>query len=223
MDRQELIRNIMAGIFFLGGIILIGMFIFTIGRNKGLAEPKFQMTVLFKNVGGLNAGAPVRLAGVTVGNVEAIDFLDDDVDGRRVKVTLNIFDKYKKQIKKSTTFAIRTEGILGEKLIESYVDEDKGAVDITKPVIGIDPVDVQDLAVVFSDAAESFTKTAQELSEIDMVELAEVMTESSKALLVTSEGINDILQEMDEIGSKSKRLFDRIEQRVIEGDLFKVF
>ena len=46
---------------------------------------------------------------------------------------------------------------------------------------------------------------------------------SSRALLNTSAGINEILGELEDISVKSKRLFDRIEQMVIDGKLFKVF
>ncbi|MCA9399193.1 MAG: MCE family protein, partial [Candidatus Omnitrophica bacterium] len=156
MNKNEFIKSLLAGIFFLSGVVLIILFIFTIGKDKGLAESKFEVTVLFRNVGGLNEGAPVRLSGVTVGSVGSIDFMDQAVEGRHVKVVLNVFEKYKRQVRKSTTFAIRTEGILGEKLIESYVDEEKESLDIDQPIIGLDPVDVQDLAVVFASAAESF-------------------------------------------------------------------
>jgi len=49
------------------------------------------------------------------------------------------------------------------------------------------------------------------------------MEDSSRSLLITSEGVNDIMDEMQDITRKSKRMFDRLEQKIIEGDLFKVF
>ncbi|MBU0469741.1 MAG: MCE family protein [Candidatus Omnitrophica bacterium] len=222
-EKKDLSKKFFAGVFFLMGIALLFVVIFTIGSNKGFAQKKFQLQVLFKNVGGLMEGSPVRLSGVNIGNVSSIDFLDRDVMNRRVAVVLNIYSRYKKQFDKNISFSIKTEGILGEKLVEIYVLEGPGTVDLSKPIIGEDPFDVQDLAVVFSNAAESFTKTSRELSEIDMVELSRVMAESSKALLVTSEGINFIMDDLDEIAKKAKRLIDRIEQQTIEGTLFKVF
>ncbi|OGX09811.1 MAG: hypothetical protein A2306_09000 [Omnitrophica WOR_2 bacterium RIFOXYB2_FULL_38_16] len=222
-EKKDFAKKFFAGAFFLLGILLIFVVIFTIGSNKGFAQKKFQLKVLFKNVGGLMEGSPVRLSGVNIGNVSSIDFLDVEVMNRRVAVTLNIYSKYKKQFNKNIKFSIKTEGILGEKLVEIYVLEGPGTVNLSGPIIGEDPFDVQDLAVVFSNAAESFTKTSRELSEIDMVELSKVMAESSKALLVTSEGINSIMSDLDEIANKAKRLIDRIEQQTIDGTLFKVF
>ena len=124
---------------------------------------------------------------------------------------------------KNVRFAIKTEGILGEKLVEIYVVDSTGKIDFNQPILGEDPLDVQDLAEVFARAAESFTKTSEEMSEIDMVELSEIMSESSRALLITAKGINRIMDELEEIVQKSKRLLDRVEQRIIEGSLFKVF
>lgn len=222
VDKEEVFKRVLAGFFFIGGIILIGLFVFTIGKDKGIADTKIKIEVLFKNVGGLSEGAPVRLSGVTIGNVHTIDFLKENLEGYRVKVVLNIYEKYKDQLAYSSRFAIHTEGILGEKLVEIYADSES-KLDLSKPIFGEEPLNVQDLASVFFDTAESFKKTAKEMEQVDMVELARVMQESSEALLTTAQGINSILTELEEVAKKSKRLIDRVEQKVIEGDLFKVF
>ena len=69
MDKKDLVKKSIAGLFFILSIGLIVTVVFVIGVGKGLTEPKFHMTVLFKKVGGLATGAPVRLSGVTVGTV----------------------------------------------------------------------------------------------------------------------------------------------------------
>ncbi len=223
MTNNDFIKRFSAGVFLIAGVVMIFMFIATLGRDKGLARDKFQVTVLYRNIGGLVIGAPTRLAGVNVGSVTEIAFLDEEIEGRQVKIVLNIFNRYKKQFAQGLVFAIRTEGVLGSKIVEIYPVEGAPAIDITRPVLGNDPIDVQDLAKEFSQAAEAFTKTAQEMSRIDMFELSEVMIESSRALLETSKGINGILDEMEDITIKSKRMFDRIEEKVINDELFKVF
>jgi ABC-type transporter Mla subunit MlaD len=148
-------------------------------------------------VGGLTAGSPVRLSGVTVGVVANIDFLDEEVAGRGVKVELNLYKKFQKQLYKSTRFAIITEGVLGEKIIEITTSPGFRRADITTPIIGEDPLDVQNLAETFGDTAVS--------------------------LLEASKSIQGIINEVRDISAATKRLLNRIEQRVIEGNLFKVF
>ncbi len=223
MDKKELTKELLAGLFFFLGIFLLVTFVIILGGNKGLAQSKFQVTVLYRNVGGLMEGAPVRLSGVNVGTVDRVEFLNREFDGRRVAVTLNILSKYRKQLENNLRFTIQTEGILGEKLIEIDVLREGPKVDLKNPVIGEDPLDVEDMAEVFAKAAESFTATADQLNKIDVVGLSSVLEDSSQSLLITSRGINEIMEELQEITKKTKRLLDRVEQKIIEGNLFKVF
>ena len=115
MDKKELTKELLAGLFFFLGIFLLVTFVIILGGNKGLAQSKFQVTVLYRNVGGLMEGAPVRLSGVNVGTVDRVEFLNQEFDGRRVEVTLNILSKYRKQLENNLRFSIQTEGILGRK------------------------------------------------------------------------------------------------------------
>ena len=223
MEKKELTKELLAGLFFFLGIFLLVTFVIILGGNKGLAQSKFQVMVLYRNVGGLMEGAPVRLSGVNVGTVDSVEFLDREFDGRRVAVTLNILSKYRKQLENNLRFTIQTEGILGEKLIEIDVLREGPKADLKNSVIGEDPLDVEDMAEVFAKAAESFTKTADQLSQIDVVGLSSVMEDSSQSLLITSRGINEVMDELQEITKKTKRLLDRVEQKVIDGNLFKVF
>ena len=223
MEKSMFYKNFLSGMFFLGGIALIFVIIFMIGKERGFTQPKFQVEVLFRDVGGLIEGARVQLAGVNVGTVSDIRFLDKKINGRRVKVEVSIFNRYKKQLSQNVRFSIKTEGILGDKLVEIHSDEDGAQVDLSQPVIGEDALNVQDLAQVFSSAAESFTNTSEDFSKVDVVKLSKVLEETAQSLVVTSKGLNAILTELNYISIKSKRLLDRLEQKIIDGDLFKVF
>ena len=223
MEKSMFFKNFLSGIFFLGGIALVFVIIFMIGKEKGFTQPKFQVEVLFRDVGGLIEGARVQLAGVNVGIVSDIRFLEKRIKGRRVKVEVSIFNRYKKQLSQDVRFSIKTEGILGDKLVEIHSEEGGAQVDLNQPVIGEDPLNVQDLAQVFSSAAESFTNTSDDFSKVDVVKLSKVLEETAQSLVVTSKGLNTILTELNYISIKSKRLLDRLEQKIIDGDLFKVF
>ena len=98
MAKDDILKQLWAGIFFIAGAAVILGAIFFIGFQKGFTQPHFKVTALFDKVGGLEQGAPVRLAGVTVGTVDMIDFLTEEVMERGIRVRLNIFNNMSKSI-----------------------------------------------------------------------------------------------------------------------------
>jgi len=196
MDKNSA-KKIAAGLFFAAGLVLVAVSVFFIGIDRGLARPKFEVIVLFNQVGGLVNGAPIRISGVNVGIVGSVDFLNDPVEGRSLKVVMDIFKKYELQFRKCSRVSIKTEGVLGQKLIEISEDHGRDVFDMTRPIIGEDPLDVEDMAGVITRTAVSLQKT--------------------------SEGVNQVMNEWKYISRKAKRMMNRFEQKFIEGDLFKIF
>jgi ABC-type transporter Mla subunit MlaD len=197
MAKNDGLRQFVAGIFLLLGIALTVGVIFFIGYERGFTEPRFDMVILFDKVGGLNEGAPVKLSGVTVGTVSSLAFLDAEVQGRGVKVSLDIYQKFENAVRRCTKVSVLTEGVLGAKYIEMGRVSGQPPLDIARPILGEPMLDVYDLAEVLQSTATSFNDTTR--------------------------GINAMMGELRAISRKTKRLLDRIEQRIIEGNLFKVF
>ncbi|MFH0753248.1 MAG: MCE family protein [Candidatus Omnitrophota bacterium] len=197
MLKDDLMKQFWAGIFFLVGLLLVVAVIFFIGYNKGFSQPKMAMTVLFDKVGGLIEGAPVRLSGVTVGLVDQIDFLPEEVGGRGIRVRLSVYKKFEEQVRRSTRVSVQTEGVLGSKYIEIGRHLNEPVIDVDNPAMGEPMLDVYDIAEVLRDTAKGFHQTSQDISSIMM--------------------------ELKQISRKTKRILDRVEQRVIDGTLIKVF
>ena len=223
MKNKQTIKMVFAGLFFVIGIVAVIASILIIGSDKGLTEAKFRVYVMYYSVGGLLEGAPVRLSGVNVGNVSDIDFSDKSFNGRKVIVTINIFNKFRKQLNDSARFAIKTEGVLGEKFVDISVLASGNKYDVNKLVVGDDPLDMQDMAEIFEIAAISLTATAENLGNVDVKSISIVMGQTAESLLIAAEGLNEMFVELQDVSRKTKRLLDRIEQRVIDGNLFKVF
>ena len=197
MDKKDFKRKFAAGVFFIFTMLLLAWVVFKIGIEKGMTQSRFPMTVLFRTIGGLTIGSPVTLSGVNVGTVHDIDFIEPAIEGRSVKVVLNLYKRYERQFYHSTNFVIKTEGVLGEKIIDIVTDPRHERENLTELVIGEDPLDVQDLAKTFGDAAQAFSES--------------------------SENINSMIKELKRISGTTTRLLNRIEQRIIDGNLFKVF
>ena len=196
MDKNNF-KRMWAGLFFAAGLILVAASVFVIGIDRGLTQSKFEVIVLFNQVGGLVEGAPIRISGVNVGIVKSVDFLNDPINGRSLKVVMDIFKKYELHFRKCSRVSIKTEGVLGQKLIEISEDRSRDVFDPSVPIIGEDPLDVEDMAGVITRTALSLQKT--------------------------SEGVNDVMYEWKYISRKTKRMINRFEEKLVDGDLFKIF
>ena len=79
------------------------------GLKLGSAKSGFHVTAEFDNIGDLKVGAPVRMAGVRIGDVTAIGL---DSDSFRANVHLHIYPRFS-QIPEDSYASIETEGLLG--------------------------------------------------------------------------------------------------------------
>ena len=104
------------GLFVLLGFAALG-FLTTQLPSSGVrlqsAAATFQVSARFDNVGDLKVGAPVTMAGVRIGRVDAVTF--DPGDFKAV-VTLAIERRYN-QIPDDSDAAIQTSGLLGAKYV----------------------------------------------------------------------------------------------------------
>ena len=71
------INNVKLGAFVLGGLIVLVLLLYMIGRNRNLFEPTYVLKASFKNVEGLVSGNNVRYAGIQAGTVKKIKILND--------------------------------------------------------------------------------------------------------------------------------------------------
>jgi phospholipid/cholesterol/gamma-HCH transport system substrate-binding protein len=75
--------------------------------------PGYDVTAEFDNIGDLKIGAPVRMAGVRIGDVTAIGF---DNQSYRADVHLRIYPQFS-QIPEDSYASIETEGLLGSQYV----------------------------------------------------------------------------------------------------------
>ncbi len=107
--------TIRLGIFILIGAILFLVAVFLLGNKQSLFADTFEVKAYFSSIEGLRKGAPVRLSGIEVGNVNDLRIMRDST--ARVEVTLRLVADLKPMIKKDTRASIETEGLVGNKVI----------------------------------------------------------------------------------------------------------
>lgn len=108
--RQTRAIEFGTGLFVLLGFAALFFLVTQItSREVGFGDASYRLTALFDQVGGLKPGAPVSMAGVTIGRVERIEY---DFDEYRARVTLRIDRRYDR-IPEDSDAGIFTAGLLG--------------------------------------------------------------------------------------------------------------
>lgn len=116
MEREKRIL-LRVGFFVSLGLVLLVAFVFLLGGDRGLFSKQSRYTASFHSIDGLKAGAPVRLAGVQVGQVVRISFFEDLSDAR-VRVEMSVMARYADRIRTDTTATIAAQGVLGDKVVD---------------------------------------------------------------------------------------------------------
>ena len=166
MDTKPLSFELKVGIFVFIGIIVLFIFVFSIGEFY-IMRPIYRFSVLFGFANGIEVGSPVRLAGVEMGEVENINvYYDENYSKTIVKLGVNLRENTR--IEKNATCRINTLGLLGEKYLEiTPGTPDTGFVKDGDTLIGHDPIPVEEV-----------TKTVKELADT-----AKSLTESANVIL----------------------------------------
>lgn len=112
--RSSRAIDVSTGLFVLLGFAAIVFLVTQItNREFSLRSESYRLQAQFENVGGLKAGAPVSMAGVTIGRVESIGY---DMNLFKAVATLRIDSRYD-QIPNDSDASILTAGLLGGQYI----------------------------------------------------------------------------------------------------------
>jgi phospholipid/cholesterol/gamma-HCH transport system substrate-binding protein len=104
-------RDLIVGVFVLAGLLALGYLSLRVGGLEFGGPERMTLRATFDDIGGLSARAPVRIAGVKIGQVSRI-ILDDDL---RAEVFLEVDSDLDLSVDSSA--AIRTSGLLGDQFI----------------------------------------------------------------------------------------------------------
>jgi len=137
MKRSVL--DLSVGVFLLIGLLALGWLSINLGRVDWLGGRGYIVTADFPTVSGLKAGSPVEIAGVAVGQVDAIKLVDE-----QARVVMTIRPNVKLQ--DDSIASIKTKGLIGER----YIRISPGGSDKTIPPNGRikevePPVDIEEL------------------------------------------------------------------------------
>lgn len=98
------------------GLFLFAFILYILGSNQKMFVPTYNLNMFVENAQGLQGGSYVTLAGVKVGVVGKMDYMERD-STLGIKVQLRIERTYAKNITSSSYASVETKGILGSKYV----------------------------------------------------------------------------------------------------------
>lgn len=106
-------NNIRLGILVTTGVLLFIVAVYLIGNTRNLFGPKFYLNTIISNANGLREGNNVRYAGIVVGSVEDIIFVNDST----LRVEMSLEEEVKNFIRKDAVASIGMDGLVGNVIV----------------------------------------------------------------------------------------------------------
>ena len=180
-DRQLQFR---VGLFVLVAFGLIAAMVFQFGEITSLWQKSYQLAVHFESATGVHAGSPVKMSGLTIGEVREVA-LDESRGG--VGVILDIQDRY---LLRADAKAILATSLLGDSVIEFTPGKKPERLEPGTLIEGQMPLDplsiVTRLDSKFSISMASFEQTSAEWRKV---------AENINGLVDTNRGnLNDVVE-----------------------------
>ena len=152
------------GIYLTIGLVVILGSIFFLGADNAIFTKYIRLHAHFEHVQGLATGSVVSLSGVTVGNVEKIDFL---ADKNLLDVVMRINTKYVARVRQGSQVEIRTQGALGDKFIY-IIPADPRNPEIKEDEV-LDIAKATDLLGILSERGSETNKIFDILTELQKI------------------------------------------------------
>lgn len=194
------------GIFLSIGLAIILTSIFMIGADRALFTKYVHIHANFDQVQGLAEGSVVSLSGITVGNIEKIEY---NHEKSLIDVQMKIDSLYAKKISKSSQVEIRTQGALGDKYIfimpgqtatETLQDGDVLEVAKASDILGIISERGNETSKIFDIINEMYKLTKQINAENRVDKIMNNLAQATASLNATS---SEAKKMFTDINSKS--------------------
>jgi phospholipid/cholesterol/gamma-HCH transport system substrate-binding protein len=169
--KQLTWTELRVGLFVLAATVLLVLVIFYVTGAGGGLGPKYRLRVFLPEVDGVTVGAPVRVDGVDVGNVEKIILArgkpgEPHVKERNIELDLRIRKTFQDYIRSDSSAGLVTEGLLGNR----YVDIDRGFVgDILQnesEIPGRQEKDLKEIVARSADMMDNLSNISQQAGEV---------------------------------------------------------
>src|SRR6185437_8952992 len=199
--------EVKVGVLILTALGLLAAFILVMGGIN--FKPTYSVTVGFDNPGGLQSGAPVKIAGVKVGKISDIRFNGAGVDpktgkrGRLVVLTVQIEKQYQESVHENSIFYVTNQSVLGEQ----FLAIEPGSTD--RPVLEegayVDGLDPPRLDMLIAEMYELLHSTVSSLRD-HRAEIGEAFDGLRRTLKGTGDFFEQNKGHLDRIAENAEKI-----------------
>ena len=152
------------GIFILIGIAILFLIVFSVG-DINISKTGYKIKVLFNFAGGIGGTAPIRYAGVGVGQVQGIRVVYDEKE-KKTKAELTAWINDGMRIENDSVVTINTLGLLGEKYLEIFPGTaGKPYLKNNDTIVGKDPVPMEKVTENLASLSDSIKEIVDKLNK----------------------------------------------------------
>jgi phospholipid/cholesterol/gamma-HCH transport system substrate-binding protein len=177
-EKRENAVKFRVGLFVLLALLTFLGAVYALGARARLFEARYTIHADFTEVGGLVEGATVRLAGVQIGRVSAVNLPPHP--GGKVRVDLTIARRFSDRIRKNSVARIETQGLLGDRIVEITVGDASAPPVLAGEVLASrDPADFGRIMAAGAETAknvaalaDALRETADQINKSKMIESA---------------------------------------------------
>ncbi len=185
-------EQVRGGVLILATLLILSGAVFLVGDTGNVFGQRYRLVTLVRSAAGLVPGASVQLAGQTVGQVDRIDLIPPESrppGGETVEIQLAIDLNVQNQIRSDSRAQVRTQGLLGDKLIDIAPGTADAAILLEGDTVpSATSVDYDALIAEGASAVGELLEVTQNLSELTQGVLE---GEGSLGRLVTDEALYD--------------------------------
>jgi len=175
------------GIFIFIGLVILVTFVLLIGDFKTLTSGH-KINFIFNFINGVKIGAPVRFAGVDIGEVKDINFIFIPEEAK-TKVQITGWVNRDVKIPSDSTVWVNTLGLLGEKYIEIMPGKDYSHCLLAdQAIVGNEPIAMHEVAelakTIAGDIDESIVRIKNKEGTVGKLLYDDTLYKELEALII---------------------------------------
>lgn len=158
------------GILILVSLAILAAGLLFVGRTGSVFGERYRLVTVMESAAGLTPGGSVHLAGQPVGQVERIELIPTEErpsTGEAVAIWLSINRSIQDQIRTDSRARIRSQGLLGDRLID--IEPGSSGSPVLQPgdtLASAEPLDYQQVLNEAEGAVRNLTDVTRNLTDL---------------------------------------------------------